>query len=120
MEKNWVSWFEIPVTDFDRARAFYEIIFEIELHALDLGALKMGIFPGAQGGAICQGEVYHPGAFGPVIYLRAEPDLQLVLDRIPLAGGKILQQKKHISDAMGFMALFNDSEGNRLALHSMR
>jgi uncharacterized protein len=116
----WSHWFEIPVLDFDRARKFYEAIFQIKLHVEDFGGLKMGVFPHSEGGgAICKGEYYLPGPHGPVVYLNAGPDLQLVQDRIAPAGGTVVMRKKQISAAHGYMALFMDSEGNRLALHSM-
>ena len=117
--KNWVSWFEIPAANFDRAKKFYEFIFEVELHVMDLGALKMGVFPHAEiGGSICSGDLYVPGASGPTIYLNANPDLQTTLDKVEEAGGKIIQAKKQISPDHGYMALFFDPEGNRIALHS--
>ncbi len=116
---SWTNWIEIPVDDFERAKSFYESIFDIKIHVLDLGALKMGIFPGqAVGCAICKGPHYSPGATGPVVYLDANPDLEVVQQRITRAGGKILMAKKQISPEHGFMALFQDTEGNRLALHS--
>ena len=115
----WVAWFEIPVDDFDRAKKFYEAIFETELETLDLGALKMGVFPHSEvGGAICWGAWYKPSAQGTLLYLNADPDLSAVQDRIEAAGGKIILPKKQISPEHGFMCLFEDSEGNRLALHS--
>ena len=67
MVKNWASWFEIPVSDFDRAKTFYEVIFDMDIHAMDLGELKMGVFPSeGGGGAICKGAHYQPGENGPV------------------------------------------------------
>ncbi len=118
-KKNWTNWFEIPVEDFERAKKFYEQIFDMEIHALDFGGFKMGIFPHEGCGcAICQGEWYQAGNSGTVVYLTANPDLSEVLQRIEGAGGKILQPKKQISEEHGFMALFEDCEGNRLGLHS--
>ncbi|MBN4065829.1 VOC family protein [Candidatus Amoebophilus asiaticus] len=119
-DKAWTHWFEIPVNDFDRAKSFYETIFETELHTSDFGGFKMGIFPHKEVGcAICKGEWYKPGADGTLIYMDASPDLEDVLNRIDEAGGKVLQPKKQISPEHGFMAIFLDSEGNRVALHSM-
>jgi len=119
--KNWTHWFEIAVNDFDRARKFYETIFEIKIEVNDFGNFKMGIFPHKEtGGAICFGQWYKAGENGTLIYLDASPDLALVQARIEKAGGKILQSKKQISPQHGYMCLFNDSEGNRLALHSMQ
>lgn len=118
-KKTWTGWFEIPATDFDRAQKFYETIFDIEIHAMDLGALKMGVFPhGDVGCAICQGEWYKPASEGTVVYMNANPDLSVALGKVEGAGGKIIQAKKQISPDHGFMALIEDSEGNRMALHS--
>lgn len=116
-----VSWFEIAVSDFDRARFFYETIFDEGLMVLDLGQLKLGIFPRGSnaGGAICfEPNWYTPSASGTLVYLNANPDLKIVQDRIVQAGGSIMQPKKMISPERGYMCLFIDSEGNRLALHS--
>lgn len=119
MKQNWANWFEIPVTDFDRAKAFYESIFDINLSVHDLGALKMGIFPSEKYGcAICQGEAYTPGSAGPLVYLNANPDLSVVEEKIIKQGGSIIISKRMISPDFGYMALFKDTEGNRLALHS--
>lgn len=117
--KSWAHWFEIPVSDFERAKAFYEAIFQINIEVNDFGIFKMGIFPhGDVGCAICQGEYYTPGPSGTLVYFNANPNLGEVLDRVEFHGGKIIQHKKQISPEHGFMALFIDTEGNRLALHS--
>ena len=80
----------------------------------------MGNFPhSGTGGAICFGEHYTPGPAGVVIYLDANPNLDKVLNKVESAGGEVLQTKKPISEEHGFMALFLDSEGNRIALNSM-
>ncbi len=116
---TWTTWFEIPVDDFDRAKAFYETTFQTSIQAVDFGSFKMGIFPHKKVGcAICFGDGYKTGDTGTVVYMNANPDLQHVQDRIEAAGGTMLQAKKQISPEHGFMALFKDSEGNRLALHS--
>ena len=123
--KNAISWFEIPATDLDRAQKLYETIFEITMTKLDLGNLKMAMFPledqWGVGGAINHSPgFYKPSATdGPLIYLNANPDVQIFLDRIEKAGGKILVKKTEISPDYGFMAVFLDSEGNRIALHSV-
>jgi uncharacterized protein len=123
---NAISWFEIPVTDINRAQKFYETIFAISLTALDLPNIKMRMFPVdntmSGGGALADtGGVFHkPSATdGPLIYLNANPDVQLVLDKIEAAGGKIMVPKTQISPEYGYMAVFIDSEGNRIALHSV-
>ena len=119
-KKKWSHWFEIPVVDMERAQKFYESVFDIQIHVMDLGGFVMGIFPhGESGAALVKGEHYTPSADGVVVYIDASPDLSVAEAKIEAAGGKILQSKKQISDEHGFMALFHDTEGNRLALHSM-
>lgn len=120
-----ISWFEIPATDIDRAQKFYETIFEIKMQPLDMPQLQMRLFPITDpmniGGAICQhAEFYQPSAqAGPLVYLNGNPDLQIVLDRVEAAGGQVLVPKTQISPEHGYMAVFLDSEGNRIALHSI-
>ena len=121
--KNAINWFEIPASDLDRATKFYESIFDCELIPMDLGnGLRMRMFPteeGTTGGAICHHpDFYKPSADGVVVYLNGNPNLQTVLDRIESAGGKVTLPKTEISPEYGFMALFTDSEGNRVGLHS--
>lgn len=119
-DRKWTNWFEIPAADFDRAKSFYEKVFEIDIHAIDFGGFKMGIFPHKDVGcAICAGAWYKPGPTGPIVSMNANPELSPYLGRIEANGGKILQPKKMISPEHGFMALFQDSEGNVLSLHSM-
>lgn len=124
--KNAISWFEIPTTDLDRARQFYETIFGIELMPLDTPNLKMRMFPiddpmNGIGGALCYAEgFYKPSATdGPLIYLNANPDVQIVLEKVEKAGGKVVVPKTEISPEHGHMAVFIDTEGNRIALHSV-
>jgi len=124
--KDVVSWFEIPTTDLQRAQSFYETIFEIQMIPMDTQHLKMRMFPvrdpmNGIGGALCYADgFYKPSATdGALIYLNANPDLQTVLDRIEKAGGRILVPKTQISPEYGYMAVFIDSEGNRVALHSV-
>lgn len=118
---NALNWFEIPVSDAMRAKKFYETIFQIEMQTMDMMGMKMVMFPteaSHSGGALVQGPMHHPSDKGSIIYLNANPDLQLVLDRIVWAGGEVLMPKTHISDEIGAMAFFRDSEGNHVALHS--
>ena len=124
--KNAISWFEIPAIDINRAQQFYETIFQIKLNAMDFGAVKMRLFPideplqGIGGSLIDTGGFHKPSATdGPLIYLNANPDLQIVLDRVEAAGGKIMVAKRDISPEYGSMAVFLDTEGNRIALHNV-
>jgi len=123
--KNAISWFEIPTTDLDRAQKFYETIFDIQMVSLNLEQLKMRMFPIENpmnvGGALCfNEEFYKPSSTdGPLIYLNANPDVQNVLNKVEGAGGKIIVPKTEISPEYGHMAVFIDTEGNRIALHSV-
>ncbi|MCW3119039.1 MAG: bleomycin resistance protein [Chitinophagaceae bacterium] len=122
--KNAISWFEIPITDVPRAKKFYETILDIEMMEIELDTdFIIVIFPvedGTVAGALCKHEgFYTPGQTGNILYLNAGPDLQQVLDKVESAGGKIVKGKNHISDAFGFTAYIEDSEGNRIGLHSL-
>lgn len=121
--KHAINWVEIPVEQFDRAKKFYETILNFEMNIADLGILKMGFLPhdtGAIGAAICRHpEFYKPSDKGSLIYLNGEPDLQPILNRVEFAGGKVILQKRLISETLGFMGLFLDSEGNRIGIRSM-
>jgi len=124
--KNAISWFEIPTTDLDRAQKFYETIFQTSLIPLDVQNLRMRMFPidnqmSGVGGALCYNkDFYRPSSTdGPLIYLNGNPDVQNVLDKVEAAGGKVLVPKTQISPEYGYMAVIIDTEGNRIALHSV-
>ena len=120
---NALNWFEIPVAVFARAKAFYSAIFDFEMPEMQMGPQTMGFLLSEQGkgvgGAIVYGEGYVPSAEGTLVYLAAGADLTVVLNRIEPAGGKILISKTMVAPDLGFFAQFLDSEGNRVALHSM-
>jgi uncharacterized protein len=123
--KNAISWFEIPVTDLERAQKFYETIFDMSMKPVNLPNIQMRLFPLetpiGTGGALCNSGGFHkPSATdGPLLYLNANPDVQIVLGRVEAAGGKILVPKTEISAEFGHMAVIIDTEGNRIALHSV-
>lgn len=123
MEQNVVTWFEIPVLDMDREVAFYNKVFNISIKVQDFGGLLIGWFPYAEGtegasGSLIKNEAYKPSeTHGAVIYFGSQ-DAQNEIDRVEKAGGKMLQTKTQISPEIGYMGLFIDSEGNRIALHS--
>jgi uncharacterized protein len=122
--KNAISWFEIPVTDINRATQFYETIFGMTLTPMDTPDIRLRMFPledmmTGVGGALADSGGFHKPSStdGPLLYLNANPDVQNVLDKVEAAGGKIVVPKMEIP-GYGFMAVFLDSEGNRIALHS--
>lgn len=124
-----VGWFEIPVLDMDRAINFYNDVFKIEIKAQQFGPTIMGWFPfaedpnakGAGGSLIYNAENYNPSDQGTLVYLTSRTgDINDELSRIEGAGGEILRAKTQISEDHGYMALFRDTEGNRVALHSLK
>jgi predicted enzyme related to lactoylglutathione lyase len=127
MKVNMVSWFEIPVTDIDRAKAFYEAVFKVPISVQQFGPVLMGWFPPAEendapgiSGSLVQHEGYIPSAtHGTLVYFSSQTgDLADELGRVEAVGGKILQEKTLISEDVGYMALFLDSEGNIVALYN--
>lgn len=122
-DNNALNWFEIPVNNAERAKKFYEQIFEIAMSPMDMNGAKMVMFPpsgehGNVGGALVQSESHTPSKTGTFVYLNGNPDLQKVLDRVKIAGGKVVREKTNIGEGFGYFAYFEDSEGNTLALHS--
>lgn len=121
-----ISWFEIPSKDLARATQFYETLFAINLIPMDMDNISMRMFPlddpmNGVGGAIVQSEGFHVPSKtdGPLIYLNGNPDVQNILDKVEAAGGTIVVPKTEISPEYGFMAVFIDTEGNRIGLHSI-
>ncbi|CAN0130937.1 unnamed protein product, partial [Chrysoparadoxa australica] len=120
---NVINWLEIPAEDIERAKAFYQTVFEIEMIDLDMGdGFIMALFPNSQdkvGGALVQNkDFYSPGEQGPLLYLNGNPDLQVPLSKVEKAGGQIIIEKRQIGEEHGFMAVIKDTEGNRIAFHS--
>ncbi|TWI95909.1 hypothetical protein JN11_04184 [Mucilaginibacter frigoritolerans] len=119
---NILNWFEISVNDIARAKKFYEAVFDIKMEDSEMMGMKMAFFPfdmnGKVSGGLVQGPYHKPSADGAKIYLNANPDLQIALEKIETVGGQITMPKTKISDEVGFMAFFVDTEGNGVALHS--
>lgn len=121
--KNLVTIIEIPTSDFSRAVAFYKNILGVSIEEVDMGGVQMGVLPSdgeTVNVVLVKGSDYNPTADGTVVYLNGGDDLQPTLDKIEPNGGQVIVPKTEISPEMGFFALFIDSEGNRLGLHSMQ
>jgi len=121
--ENVLNWFEIPVADLERAKTFYETIFNMQMGLMEVGDQKMFAFPsdptsGKVSGAIIEDANAISKMDGVTLYLNANPSIDKVIERIESAGGKILLPKTQISPEIGYMCFFNDSEGNRMALHA--
>ena len=127
-ETNALTWFEIPVTNMERARAFYETILNIKMETMEGGDPKEAtvFFPrkpktimaksGILSGALVKAKRLKPSASGPLIYLNAYPSIQKVIDRVVPAGGRIVMAKTEIP--AGMIAVIKDTEGNQVALHA--
>ena len=118
--KNYVSWFEIPAVNFEQAVSFYNHIYTIEMERIVTNDYTMAFFPTDDGigGAVVAGPSSVPSDAGPLIYLNGGDDLNTVLNKVVEAGGRIVMEKTLISDEVGYFAIFIDTEGNKLALHS--
>lgn len=124
---NVVGWFEIPVKDMERAVRFYESVFGLRLTRHKLGPLDMAWFPwvesghGSSGALVFLEEAYKPSRDGVLVYFTAfSGDVAVELGRVEDAGGRVLEEKKLISEDVGYMGLILDSEGNRIAIHSRK
>ena len=119
--KNAISWFEIAVNDFQRAKTFYETILNAEMHTMEMGDAQSAFFPAdlqnGIGGCIIKSPNAEPSDKGTMVYLNGGDDLDIPLSRVEKAGGKIVLSKTSIGEN-GFMAYFMDTEGNKVAFHS--
>jgi uncharacterized protein len=120
---NIANWFEIPVKDLKRATAFYEKVFDVKLATEEMGGMTMAMFPMDQNtfgaaGALMQHKSAVPSHAGTLVYFSTQ-SIEDALRRINANGGKTLLPKTDIGQ-YGFIAHYEDTEGNRLALHSMK
>ena len=118
---NPVRYFEIPVSDLDRAVRFYTSVFGHDFERSQIDGYEMALFPLAEGapgasGALVKGDVYVPSKTGAIIYFTV-PDIDDVLRRAAENGGSVLYPKKSVGE-FGHVAEIEDSEGNRIALQS--
>jgi uncharacterized protein len=120
---NALNWFEIPVTNFVRARRFYEAVLDITIEPMAMGPTTMGMLssdPNGVGGAIVHAEGATPSKDGTLVYLNGGDDLAPMLARVAKAGGSVAVPKTEIGNDFGFFAHFVDTEGNKVGLHSMK
>ena len=118
---NAINWFEIPAADFNRAVKFYSEVLDFEMQTLEMGDAQRGFFPSKDkgvGGCVSYGNGQKPNAEGSTVYLNGGDDLSTPLSRVEKAGGSIVMPKTAIGEN-GYIALFMDTEGNKVALHSM-
>lgn len=120
---NPVGWFDLNVADLNRAKKFYETVFNLEMTDAPKEWGKQSFFPFDQGqgnisGALVEKQDYVPSGNNTVVYFETEsctPEEQ----RIEEAGGKVVQPKLNIGE-FGYVSIFIDTEGNTVGLHSRK
>lgn len=126
MKNNIVGWFEIPVTNMDRAIRFYETILEIKLTPTKILTYEMALFPEivdglGTPGALMLHKTFIPSDKGVLIYITPPSgDLAFELSKVDVAGGIVLQEKELITEEIGYWGVFLDTEGNRIGIHSRK
>jgi predicted enzyme related to lactoylglutathione lyase len=119
---NAINWFELPATNFKRAVEFYSKVLSAELQNVESNGLQMAFLPHSQGGVggcVTYGNGNKPQQEGTLVYLNGGDDLSEPLAKVETIGGKVLMPKTPIGEN-GFMAIILDTEGNRVAFHSMK
>jgi predicted enzyme related to lactoylglutathione lyase len=119
--KNPVCYFEIPVTDLERAIEFYNTVFGYQFERAEVDGNEMAMFPASDEtsgitGALAKGESYLPGKQGSRIYFSVV-SIDDTLHKVELIGGRVLYPKTLVGE-LGCVAEFEDSEGNCIALYS--
>jgi uncharacterized protein len=127
-QTNVITWFEIPVNDTERAKKFYETIFDIEMVTKQIPQTgeELTFFPfdpniiqattGRVTGVLSKTLQSKPSDKGTLVYLNAYPEIQKVLDKVEIAGGKTIIPRTQMN--FGSIAVIIDTEGNRVGLHS--
>jgi predicted enzyme related to lactoylglutathione lyase len=116
------NWVEIPARDLERASKFYAQVLGEPLQPMELGGNRYALFPSKDKfncGALAQGDGYEPGVQGPLVYLDGGTDLDAKVGRIAAAGGTVILPKTYLGPEAGHIALFLDTEGNKIGLQTM-
>lgn len=122
MINHVTTWFELPVKDMERAKAFYAKVLETSFEDDEMDGFKMSIFDhkeGAVSGMLVKADKYEPSTTGAVIYFNGGKELNDPLNRAVENGGEVVVPKMAIDEGKcGYFAQFLDSEGNRVGLYS--
>ncbi|GHC48577.1 VOC family protein [Roseibacillus persicicus] len=119
--QNALNWFEIYVADLSRAKSFYQKVLDITMAPMESETCEGVMFPYEEGivsGGLLKVEHCQPGPGGTLVYLNADGKLDAIIARIKEAGGKMVLEKMEIPPH-GFIAVFEDCEGNHVGLHSI-
>lgn len=119
IKHNRVVWIDIPVADLERAAAFYSKVLAIQVSIESFGESRFAVLEHSEGNGGCL--VVEPDAIqstgGVLVYLNTDGRIRDAIARSEASGGKIVQPIQTIGPH-GFRAIIQDSEGNRIALHS--
>jgi predicted enzyme related to lactoylglutathione lyase len=115
---NNIVWADIPVADLPRAMAFYTAVTGDAMMMMPGSDDNVAIFSEGADGPTVSFDLYvgEPSAAGPTIYLSSNGDIDGLLDRVIGAGGMVLEEKRFMGDMVGWIAFFQDSEGNRIGV----
>jgi predicted enzyme related to lactoylglutathione lyase len=119
---NTIVWADIPVTDMDRARAFYSAVLQADIPLMP-GMEGVAFLPGDPQsdevtGDLVKSENARPGAGGATIYLDSKGDPEGMIERAVAAGGEVAMPVSDMGETVGFIGFFIDSEGNRIGVHA--
>lgn len=128
MQKNALSWFEIPSLNLEKAQQFYESILQIKMQPMTIGPSECAAFPydkdaDGVGGAVICGPTAPAIATranpGVLIYLYSEHSIEVLLERALANGGSVAMPRTALPPGLGFMASIFDLDGNKVGLHSL-
>lgn len=117
---NTIVWADIPVTDMDRARAFYGAVLQADVTLMDGTDGTVALLPGGTGevtGDLDLSEGRRPSADGCTIYLNSNGDAAGMMARALASGGEVLKPVTFMGEMIGSIGFFKDSEGNRIGVH---
>ena len=118
---NAVNWFEIPVSDYERAISFYEGMLDVALKRESMNDIDFAVFPAdetAIAGALIKVDFQQPSEHGCLVYLNVEGKMDVAIERALAQGSIVFFPKTHIGEN-GYIAHISDSEGNKIGFHSM-
>jgi uncharacterized protein len=116
---NRAVWFDIPVSDLDRAAAFYEAVLNIKIHRQEADGVAFAVMDqqGGNSGCLIPNTDEISAKVGVLLYMNVDNRIRNAVQEVDKRGGKVIQRIHSIAPH-GYRAVVLDSEGNRIALHS--
>lgn len=118
-KNNSAVWFDIPVSDLNRAKTFYESIMDIKIFTEEFGDVKFCVLDheNGNGGCLVINKKEITSKSGILVYMNVDGRIHDAVSKVELNGGEIIEPARMIGPH-GVRAVVLDSEGNRIALHS--